>query len=437
MGFSVARFQEHLATAGYERRDAPLIDDAALFLTKGGDRVIERLITFERGRRAFALRPEFTTSAALHYVRAGAQGVTRWQFSGPIFQEPLHAGDGFVGQQLGAELFGLADSATDAEMIGLAYQGMSQQGLDTLTVAIGHAGLTHAILDGFGLDPYIAQFLLSQRGLLAAKGDVVVRERLLHMLGGTGQNDAPEGDYDAMQGALMAITPRTSAFGGRTREEIARRFVQKHHRLKDIGAIERALAFLSDWVQIEGAPSQVWSRIEPYLTTDASRTLYATWRQTLDILSAYGLGDGQMWIRPDLNRVWDYYSGIMFEFRAGDGKPLGGGGRYDGLMRLFGDANDTPAIGFGLDIEALSRQFEMVTPTVSVGRAIGLWDEGAEVHAAHSAQALRRAGFRVARRDSTAHHQVDVLPDGQFRVNGLIVSDVEALVQQLNREGLA
>jgi ATP phosphoribosyltransferase regulatory subunit len=49
-------------------------------------------------------------------------------------------------------------------------------------------------------------------------------------------------------------------------------------------------------------------------------------------------------------RSFDYYSGIVLEaYAPGLGLPLGGGGRYDGLLARFG--SDRPAAGFALGIE--------------------------------------------------------------------------------------
>ena len=48
-----------------------------------------------------------------------------------------------------------------------------------------------------------------------------------------------------------------------------------------------------------------------------------------------------------------YYTGIQFElFVAGVGRAVGYGGRYDGLLALYGA--DRPAVGFALETDALA-----------------------------------------------------------------------------------
>jgi histidyl-tRNA synthetase len=60
---------------------------------------------------------------------------------------------------------------------------------------------------------------------------------------------------------------------------------------------------------------------------------------------------------PRLVRGLDYYTRTAFELyqRGAEGQQsaLGGGGRYDGLLELFG-ARPTPGIGFGLGIDRIA-----------------------------------------------------------------------------------
>lgn len=68
-------------------------------------------------------------------------------------------------------------------------------------------------------------------------------------------------------------------------------------------------------------------------------------------------------INPHLVRGLDYYTKTVFEIWSGqeDGRKhsLGGGGRYDGLMRTLG-GEDTPAVGFALGMERLIGEMKRV-----------------------------------------------------------------------------
>ena len=50
-------------------------------------------------------------------------------------------------------------------------------------------------------------------------------------------------------------------------------------------------------------------------------------------------------------RPLDYYTGVVFELRAGEGTVLAGGGRYDDLLTLLGAKEPVPAVGFALYLD--------------------------------------------------------------------------------------
>lgn len=68
-------------------------------------------------------------------------------------------------------------------------------------------------------------------------------------------------------------------------------------------------------------------------------------------------------INPQLVRGLDYYTKTVFEIWSGEegGRKgsLGGGGRYDGLMKVLG-GEATPAVGFGLGVERLIIEMKRV-----------------------------------------------------------------------------
>jgi len=80
----------------------------------------------------------------------------------------------------------------------------------------------------------------------------------------------------------------------------------------------------------------------------------AHWDGLLAHLSVLGV---PVTLAPLLVRGLDYYTRTAFEFyqrgEHGQQSALGGGGRYDGLIELFG-AKPTPGVGFGLGIDRIA-----------------------------------------------------------------------------------
>ncbi|CAN5431954.1 histidine--tRNA ligase [soil metagenome] len=106
-------------------------------------------------------------------------------------------------------------------------------------------------------------------------------------------------------------------------------------------------------------------------------------------------------INPRMVRGLDYYTKTTFEFvhsRLGAQSGIGGGGRYDGLMRQLG-GQDLSGIGFGLGVDrtvlALRAEGKSVGLTSRVDVFCVPLGEQAKLAFAPVAAALRAAGVRV------------------------------------------
>ena len=151
---------------------------------------------------------------------------------------------------------------------------------------------------------------------------------------------------------------------------------------------------------------------------------------------------------PRLVRGLDYYTRTAFELyqRGAEGQQsaLGGGGRYDGLLELFG-ARPTPGIGFALGIDRIAAAATEAPPSVAwhpVAVVVGADPAGTDIRL-RLATDLRGAGVvatadlaprRLSRqlegaaRDG-AHFAIvvgDELDDGQVQLR-----DLEAGTQRL------
>ncbi|MCX6800837.1 MAG: histidine--tRNA ligase [Candidatus Diapherotrites archaeon] len=70
----------------------------------------------------------------------------------------------------------------------------------------------------------------------------------------------------------------------------------------------------------------------------------------IEIINANGLD----FVELDLSlaRGLDYYTGLVFEIKAGEGPSIGGGGRFDKLIEAYG-GNPTPAVGIGFGVSRI------------------------------------------------------------------------------------
>lgn len=103
-------------------------------------------------------------------------------------------------------------------------------------------------------------------------------------------------------------------------------------------------------------------------------------------------------IRPQLARGLSYYTGPIFEVSVGDlGSSIAGGGRYDGLVGMFGKQH-VPAVGLSLGLERILVVMAErgMYPRLACGPQLLLcWRGVAAADVLRVAQTLRGQGIRV------------------------------------------
>lgn len=107
-------------------------------------------------------------------------------------------------------------------------------------------------------------------------------------------------------------------------------------------------------------------------------------------------------IDPSLARGLSYYTGAIMEIDVGkEIGSLGGGGRYDGLIGMFGK-EQIPACGFSLGLERIIVVMEergMFPPEIAAANSadimVTIWNEDSVADSLALAQELRAQGLRV------------------------------------------
>ncbi len=140
---------------GYDLIITPLFEAVEVFSRGVGEfneLVEKQMYTFnDKGGRALALRPEGTASVVRSYLQAGAAGVWKVAYEGPMFRyERPQAGRRRQFHQLGVEYLGTDSPLADAEVIELGYRYLTDvkvPGLVVLVNSIGDRACRPAYLD--------------------------------------------------------------------------------------------------------------------------------------------------------------------------------------------------------------------------------------------------------------------------------------------------
>ena len=262
-----------------------------------GNQIIgERAFKFlDRDGHLLALRADFTPAVAriVSTRLRSASGAQRFWYSGDVFRRPdPKRGSYSEVWQAGAELVGVNGLASDAEVIDLSMRCLDRLGCSDVRIHLNHTDVFRGVIAALQLDD-------------------AARERVKTYI-----------DHKDARG--LAI------------------------QLRDLGAApetERQLQLLARCI----GDASVLDLAERAMTQSDSQSAIAHLRALGRSLTQWK--DRIVYDLTEIDEM-EYYTGVMFTFfSARAHRELGGGGRYDTLVREFGA--DMPAVGFSFAMDAV------------------------------------------------------------------------------------
>ena len=129
--------------------------------------------------------------------------------------------------------------------------------------------------------------------------------------------------------------------GTRTPEEIVSRLVAKAGRPDPTDRVARAVDFIVQLQRLAGPPEVAFGRIGALLAEhELDPAPLREIERALALLPSYGVSRPEVVVDLSLGRGLRYYTGLVFELHAdavgGVSSQIGGGGRYDDLVRSLG-----------------------------------------------------------------------------------------------------
>jgi histidyl-tRNA synthetase len=334
---------------GYDEYMTPLLEPLELYAAKTGQEIVnEQTYTFtDRGDRTVTIRPEMTPSVS-RMIAARAQETgypARWYSIANFMRyERPQRGREREFWQLNVDLFGVAGTAADVETITMAHALMKAFGATDkmYTIRINDRQLIEAMMhDYLGLTTVQSELMIK---LFDRKGKIpheAFRDQAVEIFG---TEYAPEG--------LKKIAKLISS--------------------NDIDSLPKELSEL-----------------------DAVKNLRELFH------SIYGAGVHNAVFDITLMRGFDYYTGMVFEVfdnHPDNNRAMFGGGRYDGLVTLFG-ADPVPTVGFapgGTTMEVFLRSHELLPELSSTTDVYMIVLGDVERGAQKLARELREEGVNVA-----------------------------------------
>lgn len=330
---------------GYTEYNASILEPAELYKSKTSEEIVnEQTYTFiDRGDREVTLRPEMTPTVARMVAgrRRDLGFPLRW-FSIPnVFRyERPQRGRLREHWQLNVDMFGLASTDADVELITVAYE----------------------IMKNFG----------------AKNSDFIIKVSSRKLM-------------NAVFGTWYEL------------DEAQSKALQRH---MDKKAKMPEEVFYMEAEKIVGKPfeflnlSHTSPQYEEAMTFPAIREAKEELDKILAELKARGVTNVEY--DENIIRGFDYYTGTVFEVFDTDpanNRSLFGGGRYDNLMKLFGDET-LPAFGFGMGDVTIRDFLEthgLLPESVSTTEVmVCVMNESSKSYAEEVANELRAKGTNVA-----------------------------------------
>ena len=423
--------RDHFERFGYRGIDTPVLENLDLFLRKSGEEISARMYSFTHWNRKLCLRPELTASVMRAYVGhlRDRPLPVRVHYAGPTFRyEKPQRGRYRQFTQVGIECIGASGPAADAEVLASACGALERAGLAGFRLVVGHLGVVLQLLEQLGIDEHGQNLILGNMEALARRGadpdDVIPKVLALMGIGEAADIDVDDDDSDSdsvsllptllaefgSEGAahvasdLLARANLVLEGGTRTPEEIVSRLVAKAGRPDPTDRVSRAIDFIVQLQRIAGPPDEAFGRIgallaEHELDADPLREI----ERALTLLPSYGVGQPDVIVDLSLGRGLRFYTGLVFELHAtavgGVSSQIGGGGRYDDLVRSLGGRDNIPACGFSFGLERLKLALDAEGSALSGDKIVDVVvapiEEADEAPAITIATGLRRAGLDV------------------------------------------
>jgi histidyl-tRNA synthetase len=282
---------------GFDEYDGPIFEYLQMFQIKSGDEIAEQLFSLkDRGDRDLALRPEITPTLArmINQKISSLPLPVKW-FSVPRLFRAERPQRGRLREffQWNVDIIGVEDTLADAEVIFCALDYLREAGLtpNDIVVKISSRNLLATVLKKMGISE---KHLDSLYPVLDKKDKV------------------PLGEFKQM---LNKKVPDAKMAGR-----------------------------IQDFMEIK-AISDIGKIIEP---DDEINQAVDKLAVLLDWLNRMGVVD-YCQFDPGVVRGLAYYTGLVYEIydKAGQLRAIGGGGRYDDLLKQFGGPA-IPATGFGM-----------------------------------------------------------------------------------------
>lgn len=405
--FVIAKVTEVYSRYGFVPLETPTIENLSTLLGKygeEGDQLLYRLL-HRRDSLARALAADDVSEATLAdqglrydltvpLARVTAQYSTLPKFFKRYQIQPVwradRPGKGRFREfyQCDVDITGTTSLLAEAEVCGAVAEVLQSLGFDNFTIRLNHRALLRAMIRAAGID-------------VAQEGTALVAVDKLDKIG-------LEGVVKELEQRGIEAEQAGSLLGLMCCEDLLDPKSELHKLLAKIGCRNlmqwtvSGISAVSDFSEeeLETRRNEMLLAYLARLLPQGDEAGQAAVKELTEVIGllAHTPAGAHVSFSPHLARGLSYYTGAIFEIAVPDfGGSLGGGGRYDNLVGMFGK-KDIPAVGFSLGLERILVVMEdrKMFPDLKVGpEVLVCWKGVSQQDVLKVTHALRRSGLRV------------------------------------------
>ena len=358
--------------AGYEAVAPEVIQPAGVFLDVVGEALRGRTYVFtDMDGKELCLRPDLTVPTCRLYLQRhpAADSEAYYSYNGPAFRfQPASADAAHPREfrQAGIEAFGDKDAGeADARTLVLVLRALQQAGLPGWKLRIGDVALFDALLRSAELPerwrrrlrhqflrPEAFRAELKRLSTNPARSAAAFPRALVEAL-----------DPNEPEKAELLVTEHLEQggielIGTRSAAEIAEGLLAIAADAKAPPLKPETAALIDAYVRTKTAAPQAPAVLRKLVGKGSAafnEALDAYERRAM-LLGESGVDMGAADFSAEFGRSVGYYTGFVFEAvvdALGPASPVGGGGRYDGLLKAVGAPRNVPAVGAAIHTERL------------------------------------------------------------------------------------
>ncbi|KUO55141.1 MAG: ATP phosphoribosyltransferase regulatory subunit [Alphaproteobacteria bacterium BRH_c36] len=358
--------------AGHEAVAPAVLQPADVYLDVIGEALRARSYVFtDPDGDEFCLRPDLTVPICRLHLERHPEGSDKasYCYNGSAFRFQPRGADAAHPRefrQCGIESIGAGDREnTDAHTLALILKGLEESGLKEWKLRIGDLGLFRALLSAIDMPerwrerlrhqfwrPLAFREELERLTKPVERHAVGIPEELLEGL------DPARSSESARKVARYLDDHGIELQGVRTLEEISLQLARiAADRRAERLPVETA-NLIEGYIGVRAPARAAGARVKDLIRDvgiDITPALDAYHRR-LQLLSELGVDVAKAEFSAEFGRSLEYYTGFVFEVQVpdlGEGSPVAGGGRYDGLMKMCGAPAKVAAVGGAIHTERL------------------------------------------------------------------------------------